>query len=390
MFKMNLNRQVCLLILLSTISIIAFFLRLLPSSDRKSQFWANENIEQSIYRAGGRNAANSSILILYWTTVFGHKVNVTGIDSQYKWPFFSVDDNCPVKCELTVNKSRIKEASAIVIHGRDTDEMPTKSLYGKIPLIFHVNESPENTKALRDEKEMISFSYLATYRLDSDFPCPQFYKPKLTRPVPFAEKTGFSVAVYSNCENVRTLYLHRLMKYIQVDSYGRCLQNKPRVSRTKSNYETLQAIMAKYKFTLVIPNSDCDYYVTEKIYNALSSGSVPVWMGTDKIDEILKWGYLNYSVIKVKNFNSPQKLAEYLLWLSQNEIEYNKFLQWKYKGFNFPKDYYSSKIGEWWEGGPLYCRVCMKIANDKYFRNGLHADRCDGKQRRTLEKWIRE
>ena len=289
-----------------------------------------------------------------------------------------------------MNKSRAGEASAIVIHGRNTDEMPTSDNYEKVPCIFHLNENPDYTTALHDKNVMKKFSYFATNRLDSDFPCPEFKKPTLTKPVPFALKTGLSVAIYSHCEDTRTLYLHRLMKCMQVDSYGKCLRNKPEIPKSSSGYDNLQPIFAKYKFTFVFPNSDCDYYMTEKIYNALSSGSVPVWMGTDKIDEVLQWGNLKKSVIKVRDFKSPRKLADYLLWLSQNETEYNRFLKWKYEGFNFPKEYYNSKIGVWWERGPLHCRVCMKVANDRYFRNGLNPDKCDGKQRRTLEKWIRE
>ena len=49
---------------------------------------------------------------------------------------------------------------------------------------------------------------------------------------------------------------------------------------------------------------------TKKIYTALSAGSVPVWLGTDKIDEVLWWGNLKHSVIKVEDFPSPKKLAE--------------------------------------------------------------------------------
>lgn len=354
------------------------------------KYIVSEGIPRGI-TAGSLRNPNSSILILYWTTVFERKVNITGRDKQYNFPYFSVDENCPVKCELTTDKSRIGEVSGIVAHGRDTEEMPMTSEYYTVPWIFFVNESPKYTKAFRNKHIMKKFSYMATYRLDSDFVCTQFYKPRLSKPIPFAQKTGLSVTVYSHCQDVRTLYLYRLMKYMQVDSYGDCLRNKPRLPRTRTNYETLQAVMAKYKFALVIPNSDCDYYMTEKIYNALSSGSVPVWMGTDTIDEILQWGNLNQSIIKVRDFKSPRQLAKYLLWLAQNETEYNKFLKWKYEGFNFPKEYYSSKVANWWEGGPMYCRVCMKLANDKNIsKSSLNADMCDGKQRRTLEKWIRE
>jgi alpha-1,3-fucosyltransferase 10 len=388
--KVLARRHVCL-ISLSAVGVIFFIFQMLTLNYQLA-FWSKpeEKLLHGVV-AGGWRTANSSIVILYWTSVFDHKVNVTGRDEQYKWPFFAKDENCPVKCELTTNKSRVGEASAVVIHGRDTDEMPTSSNHHTIPWIFHVNESPVYTTAFHDENIMRKFSYFATYRLDSDFPCPQFLKPKLTKPVPFAQKTRLSVAIYSHCEDTRTLYLHRLMKYMQVDSYGKCLQNKAKIAKRKSgNNDHLQAVMAKYKFTFIFPNSDCDYYMTEKIYNALSSGSVPVWMGTDTIDEVLQWGNLKYSVIKVRDFKSPRQLANYLLWLSQNEMEYNRFLKWKYEGFNFPKEYYDSNIGVWWEKGPLYCRVCMKLAKDNHFRSSLNTDKCDGKQRRTLEKWIRE
>ncbi len=370
--------------------IVVLIFQILQVDDYQVAFWARKTVRHGV-AAGSLRKANSSILILYWTTVFGRKVNVTSSDKRHIWPFFADAKNCPVKCELTANKSRIGEASAIVIHGRDTEEMPTSSEYDTMPWIFHVNESPDFTKAVHDRNTMKKFSYWATYRMDSDFFCTLFMKPKLTKPVPFAEKTGLSIAIYSHCEDIRTLYLYRLMKYMQVDSYGKCLRNKPRIPKDiKKGYDVLQPIMAKYKFTFVFTNSDCDYYVTEKMYNALSSGSVPVWMGTDRIDEILQWGNLNQSFIKVSDFKSPRELAKYLLRISQNETEYNRFLKWKYEGFKFPKEYYNSTIGEWWEGGPLYCRVCMKLAKDTHFRNGLSVDKCDGKQRRALEKWIRE
>ncbi|XP_028407901.1 alpha-(1,3)-fucosyltransferase 11-like [Dendronephthya gigantea] len=237
---------------------------------------------------------------------------------------------------------------------------------------------------------MRQFNYLASYRLDSDFPCPRFLKPSLEPPLPFFKKTGLVIVALSHCEPVRTRYVVELMNYIDVDSYGACLKNQQWfVKREMSHGEnSVMEMQRNYKFSLVFPNADCDYYMTEKIYSALSAGSVPVWLGTDKIDEVLKWGNLNKSVIKVKDFTSPKALAEYLLRLSQDEKEYNKYLKWKYEGFQFPKEYYTSPIGQWWDGLPLYCRICMKIAQDPQGHNGLPVDKCDGQQKRTLEKWM--
>ena len=118
--------------------------------------------------------------------------------------------------------------------------------------------------------------------------------------------------------------MHRLMKHVRVDSYGKCLRNKPRLPE---GFDKIQPLIGKYKFTLVFPNFDCDYYTTEKMFNALSSGSVLVWMGTDKIDEILKWGNLRNAVIMVRDFKSPRKLGDCLTWLGNNKRVYIKFLR---------------------------------------------------------------
>ena len=75
--------------------------------------------------------------------------------------------------------------------------------------------------------------------------------------------------------------------------------------------------------------------------------------------------------------------------LSQNEEEYNKYLKWKYEGFQFPREYYDSAIGQWWDGLPLYCRMCLRIAQDPQGHEGLPVDKCDGHERRTIEKWLR-
>ena len=146
---------------------------------------------------------------------------------------------------------------------------------------------------------MSQFNYLVSYRLDSDFACPEFIKPVLDPPIPFKKKKGVVVLVLSHREPVRTLYVKKLMNYIQVDSYCGSLKNKNGLGGGRGAVRELQR---NYKCSLTFPNADCDYYMTEKIHSALSAGNVPVWMSTDKIDEVLQWGNLKHSVNKVKDF----------------------------------------------------------------------------------------
>ena len=332
---------------------------------------------------------NRSVVILYWSKVFDATPAVNF--DPHAWPFFYAGQNCPTPCELTTDKRRVHEASALVVHARNTDELPPK-IYKNISWILHVNENPVFTPSLRNAQIMRQFNYSATYRLDSDFPCPGFLKPSLEPPESFAEKKGLVIAVYTHCEPVRTQYLTELMKHIQVDQYGACLRNKPGLiaNGKETSRRMVTEIQRGYKFAIAFPNADCDFYMTEKIYSALSAGSVPIWLGADGIDEVLKWGNLQHSVIKVKDFASPKALAEFLLKLAKNEKEYNKYLKWKHEGFQFPKEYYKSPIGQWWDGLPLYCRVCMRIAVDPHGHPGLPVDKCDGKQERTIGKWWRD
>lgn len=77
-------------------------------------------------------------------------------------------------------------------------------------------------------------------------------------------------------------------------------------------------------------NQGCDYFVDAQLHHAWNAGSMPVVMATDKLDEFLPGPYLNHSVIKVRDFETPQllSLAEYLKYLSNNDTEYNKYLEW--------------------------------------------------------------
>ena len=328
----------------------------------------------------------TTIVILYWSRAFGRTPPVN--TNPRAWPFFYAGHNCPIPCELTTDKRRVHEASALVIHARNAHELPPR-IYKNLTWILHTNENPVYTASLRDPKIMGQFNYFASYRLDSDFPCPEFVKPTLVPPVSFSQKTGLVMAVFSNCEPVRTQYLAELMEYIEVDSYGACFRNRNTLAkRRKTSRHDVTEVQRNYKFSVVFPNSDCDFYMTEKIYSALSAGSVPIWLGTDAIDEVLQWGNLKHSIIKVKDFSSPKALAEFLTKLSENETEYSKYLKWKYEGFQFPKEYYDSPIGRWWDGLPLYCRVCLKVAQDPHGHDGLPVDKCDGQQKRTMEKWL--
>jgi len=234
---------------------------------------------------------------------------------------------------------------------------------------------------------MSKFNLLTSYRLDYDFPQPYYPLPKLTPPLPAGDKHGLIMAVFSNCEPVRTEYMRQLMQFVQVDSYGACLKNKDDLigiydSRNGKNFKQLKTELAKrYKFILVFFNQDCDYFVDDQLIHALDAGSVPVVMSTDKLDEFLP-GNLRHSVIKVRDFESPEHLADYLKFLSTNETEYNKYLEWKWKGIG---NITGTAIGAYWKPKfPLYCQMCVALSEGQIHKDGLQPIAC---KPRSLEDW---
>ncbi|XP_046858528.1 LOW QUALITY PROTEIN: alpha-(1,3)-fucosyltransferase 11-like [Xenia sp. Carnegie-2017] len=290
------------------------------------------------------------------------------------------EGECPVACEVTSDHKRAKEANGFIVHSRDPYPLPPSK---DVPWILTGMENPVYTPILSDGNFMSQFQLSRSYRLDSDFPTPLFTKPNLDPPVPFRKKTGGIIATLSNCEAVRTAYIRHLMEHVHVDSYGGCLHNKDGiVGRWAPNFrEAKQDVEKLYKFVIVFFNQDCDYYVDEKILNALNAGAVPVVMSTDKINDFLP-GNLKNAIINVREFKSPKQLAERLKFLMNNKTEYNKFLEWKVKGLGHIND---TVIGRFWESKfRQWCYVCQGVSDGKGHKEGLKPDFC---KTREYEDW---
>jgi hypothetical protein len=320
-------------------------------------------------------AVDEKILLLFWS-------NLWGVPARKSEGFLEkgVEHNqCPVACEVTSNRDRIKHAHAFIVHARDPFPLPpTKD----IPWILTGLENPVYTPVLQNPSYMSQFHILRSYRLDSDFPTPTFKKPSLNPPVPFRNKTGGIMAAFTNCEAVRTEYLRQLMRYIPVDSYGGCLRNKRGlIDRYGTDFKKMKSdLQRNYKFALTFFNQDCDYFVDDQILHALNAGTVPVVMATDKIYEFLP-GNLKNAIINVRDFKNPQELARHLTFLMNNETEYNKHLEWKRKGLGEIGD---TVIGKYWTRKfHPWCGVCQTIAEGKWNKQGLKVDVCQPRQYKT-------
>lgn len=91
--------------------------------------------------------------------------------------------------------------------------------------------------------------------------------------------------------------------------------------------------LRNYKIALCFENAVFNGYITEKIFDAMFAGTVPIYYGAPDVEKYIpKETFINF-----KNFANYQELDKYLRTLS--EKEYNKYLN-NIKNFLSSRDYF--------------------------------------------------
>lgn len=272
------------------------------------------------------------------------------------WTPFTGDQRIERQCGESVclfthsrtelNNSRTK---AFMFYGTDLDwkDLPLPRRDDQLWALLH-EESPKNNWIFASEGGISLFNLTATCSRYSDYPLSTqfFHKIEwLEKPVKVetSEKSanGLGLVMYlqSDCDppSDRDSYVEELMKYVSVDSYGKCLHNKDLPQHLQDsltfNSDEVHDIVSKYKFSLAFENARCHDYITEKYWRPLYVGSVPIVMGSPTIKD---WAPNNHSIIVAEDFENPQALAEYLHLLDQNDKEYERYLEFKKTGVTNP------------------------------------------------------
>lgn len=91
-------------------------------------------------------------------------------------------------------------------------------------------------------------------------------------------------------------------------------------------------IMHKAKFCIAMENSYVTDYVSEKIWEALTCGCVPIYLGDfNKLERVLPQP-IHEMVLSMKDFDyNVDQLMGFLLELVNNDYKYDKYLEWKNK-----------------------------------------------------------
>ena len=275
-----------------------------------------------------KKSALRNPILLWWTpfSVSENRVKTCGEDSE------SV-------CIISKDRNLLKHpmTKAALFYGSDFNiydlPLPRSDLdWG----LLH-EESPKNNYIFSHQSTMELFNHTATFRKESDEPLTLMYLKNLdslVRDLPMKtfeekseiikkEKLSPILYIQSNCDNPmqRDQFVKTLGKHISIDSYGQCLQNK--TAPKSINHLNL---IAKYKFVIAIENAECKDYISEKLWNALTAGTVPIYFGASNIRDYLP---NPDSAILVDEFDSIEKLAEKIQFLSENPVEYKKLLKHK-------------------------------------------------------------
>jgi len=323
-------------------------------------------------------------LIIWWN-------NFTGEKGKIKRCFEG-------DCFFSVNKSYYDHelTKAFLFYGTDltVDELPLpRKAHHEWGLIHE--ESPKNNGLFFYDDTMQMFNHTSTFKQQSSYPIPTQHihsESYLLKPLKytFEEKNtikqdnNFSSIVYiqSGCNppSDRDAYVQELMKYIKIDSYGKCLQNKDiddkfKNSLTMHNKEFLD-FLRQYKFMISFENAICDDYMTEKLFRTLNVGVIPIYKGAPNIKQ---WLPSNKSAIVVDDFDSPEELAKYIKYVDETPDEYNSYLSYKKTGIE-NKKLKTDLDTRQWAVNSMYrmsfitgfeCHVCDRVHKNRKMNNSL-------------------
>ncbi|KAL6646009.1 hypothetical protein ACP70R_017617 [Stipagrostis hirtigluma subsp. patula] len=218
------------------------------------------------------------------------------------------------------------------------------------------------------------YKIVMTTSLSSDVPVGYFSWAEydMMAPVPPKTELALAAAFISNCgaRNFRLQALEMLENLdVQIDSYGSCHRNR---DGKVDKVETLK----RYKFSLAFENSNEEDYVTEKFFQSLVAGSIPVVVGAPNIQEFSPG---EGAILHIKELDDVAAVARTMKDIAANPSAFNQSLssivggafgveafqhvsnpsarRWKYDG---PSDSFKALIDM--AAVHSSCRLCIHIA----------------------------
>jgi len=262
----------------------------------------------------------SKLKIFYYTPYFDRSLN-----EAFGFSPSMAEDLCTV----STDSRDLAAADAVLFHLPNLKQIPP---IGKRPGQLWVAmsmESDVNYPLQVNAAYMRHFDLRMNFRRNSDVPMLYFYPghvPDLLTPPKWKYRRAPAVYFASNDHALNNRYqlVEGLMQHLKIDSYGKS-QNNRKLLWDKRR-ETKLKVISRYLFYLAFENSNSVDYVSEKVFDGLIAGTVPVYLGAPNIDDYLPG---KKCIIKASDFGNAAELGKYLLSLQKNRNEYENYLTWK-------------------------------------------------------------
>jgi hypothetical protein len=172
--------------------------------------------------------------------------------------------------------------------------------------------------------------YIWAYKNIHNLPYDYDYILKVKR----YEKTNFCSFIVSNPNgNFRNTFFDRLNKIKKVDSAGKFLKN---TEEDITGFENYFKFISSRKFNLCFENSSYPGYCSEKILNAFYSGTVPIYWGSQTIEN----DFNSKSFINVMKFKTIDHAIDRILQIDSDNNLYEEILNEKPFVNNIPPNYF--------------------------------------------------
>lgn len=295
-------------------------------------------------------AAAAAVTLLVWVRPFGDDRPLPDCEKRFRIR----------GCTLTDDRRAYGQADAVVFHHRDVAKgallLPAEPRPRAQAWIWLNYESPTHTPNLSLFEGV--FNLTMSYRADSNIFLPYGYL------VPRAHGSeGGGVApcappaspllrpnlvawVVSNWQesHARVAFYYELSQHVDVDVYGD-VYGEP-LPRGEGSVVRL---VSQYQFYLSLENSQHTDYITEKLWNALRAGAIPVVLGPSR--ENYERFLPPEAFIHVDDFSTVHGLAQYLNTLRGNLELLRHHLDWR--------DRYSIHQPEFWT--EHFCTACKAV-----------------------------
>jgi glycosyl transferase family 10 (putative fucosyltransferase) len=259
------------------------------------------------------------MLVLFFNRMFGQAPELPLEEFELGW-------------EVTEDRTRFAEADAVIFH------IPTLQRFlfkrkrpGQLWVAWSM-ESEVHYPRLSRPSFMRRFDLEMTYRLSSDVRAhyiPGGIDEPLSMPIEaLLEEKDSSRLVCSlisafRDRSGRGAYVRELGRHLDLHTYGRWGKRKIKNDRGR---ESKLELIRGYKFNLAFENSIAHDYVSEKLYDPLLVGCVPVYLGAPNVEDFAP---TENCFVNTADFAGPRELAAYLLELDADDAAYRELIGWR-------------------------------------------------------------